>query len=348
MGTNTHKKDTTLENLEFATEKFDPYIKTIREAMPKVSDAHDHYLLDLKKKKGTKSYALLKEMWSWRQLLWGIPVGAITWFFTLDVVLGFCFLTPCLLLLIWFLFNKYIEEKTLQDMTDESKKDYFHYYAYANQRREYEVISPYLSSGNTFKFKQAFELLKEWDKDIENKNTLILKLEKNLKEMANDSENLPIHAQQEVDFSNILYNKLQDIIADKYNGTKLTFSTLRFLGDYSIYRLEEDKLEQEYYTRVNPNFPKTVNTSDSTCKNMSYIKILTSDFAWEYDQKNTISFIATIGEIVYIYSILIDSRNEHVLNRQTKNGKMNIDKLSRAVTTAFQFYSLKENKIKRG
>ena len=55
----------------------------------------------------------------------GIPVGAITWFFTLDVVLGFCFLTPCLLLLIWFLFNKYIEEKTLQDMTDESKKIIF-------------------------------------------------------------------------------------------------------------------------------------------------------------------------------------------------------------------------------
>ena len=121
--------------------------------------------------------------------------------------------------------------------------------------------------------------------------------------MANDSENLPIHAQQEVDFSNILYNKLQDIIADKYNGTKLTFSTLRFLGDYSIYRLEEDKLEQEYYTRVNPNFPKTVNTSDSTCKNMSYIKILTSDFAWEYDQKHDFVYSDYWRNCVYLLNL---------------------------------------------
>ncbi|MDQ0220668.1 hypothetical protein ELQ35_05990 [Peribacillus cavernae] len=310
MGGSLHKRELALENLEAASEKLDPYIKSIREAAPKASDNADHFQKDLRRKKWKKGYAEAKEWFSWRAIIYVIPAGIIGWCFKLDTVFGFFTMITVLLFLFGLLINYTMGIKTLHDMTDESKKDYFHYYAYTNHRREYEIFSLYLLKGNGFKFKQAVELFKEWDKDIETKDDMILKLKKDLERAANDSANLPIYAQQEVDFANALSAKLLDKIERKDAGN-LSFRSMEFFGHYAIYRLEEDRLVREHCSRPNPNVPEIVDFDDRKLKNMSYIKILNSSFAWEADKKSTISLVVEVADTVYVYTVIVENRNQY-------------------------------------
>ena len=338
-----HKKELALENLEVASEKLDPYIKAIRDAEPKSSGNEDYFLHDLSRKKWKKGYNIAKEWFSWRAVVYTIPAGIIGWCFKVDVVLGFYILTAFLLVLLGLLINYILGVITLQDMTDESKKDYFHYFAYTNYRREYEIFSPYLLKGNSFKFKQAVEFIKEWGKDVEKKDIMILNLEKDLRKMANDSANLPVYAQQEIDFVNALSVKLLDKIERKNTGN-LTFKSMDFFGHYAIYRLHEDQLALEHCSRPNPNVPKIADVYDKKLKDMSFIKILDSSFAWEADKKSTISFVVEVKDTVYVYTVIVDTRTQHALNKDTISGKMNIERFADVVSTAFKLFSFDVSK----
>ncbi|MFF2587618.1 hypothetical protein ACFVSS_06940 [Peribacillus butanolivorans] len=339
-----HKKDIAIENLETASEKFDPYIKYIREAAPKASDNKEHFEIDLKKKRWKKGYVIFKEWFSWRAVVYGIPAALIAWCFKIDVLLGLWILTPFLLLIIGLLIYYILGVKALYDMTDESKKEYFHYYAYTNHRREYEIFAPYLTNGNNFRFKQALELLKEWDKDIEKKDAMILNLQKDLKETANDAVNLPDYAQEENDFVNALSEKLTDKIERKEHNS-LSLRTMDFFGHYAIYKLDEDQLILEHSSRRNQNIPTLVKIDDNKLKNMSYLKILKSTYAWETDSKSTISFVVEVNATIYVYTVIVGDRNRHVLNTKTTSGKMNIERLADVVSTAFKLFSFKVSKI---
>ncbi|WP_110064406.1 hypothetical protein [Cytobacillus oceanisediminis] len=336
-----------LENLEAASDKFDPYIKSIRESIPKVADDDIHFDHDLNKKKWKKAYGIGKEVFSWRALIILPVTGFIGWCFFYDITLGFITLSMVLTVLVLFLTNYALKIKTLFDMTDESKKDFFHFRAYANHRREYEVFSPYLINGNGFRFKQAFELLKEWDKDIEKKDEMILKLEKDLKKMANDSVKLPAEAEQEIEFVNSLSEKLLDKIRRKTEGT-LSISAMELAGKYAIYRLEEDQLILEHPSAGSKNIPKTVDLNDKGLRSRSFIKILESSYDWETDSNSTISFVVELNGINYVYTVVVNERNKHALNPQTSSGKMNIDRLADVVSTAFILYGYNTSKKKRG
>jgi hypothetical protein len=342
-----NKKELALENLEVASDKFDPYIKTIREAAPKVSDNEEHYLVDLNRKRWKKGYSIVKEWYSWRAIVYAIPLAVIGWFFTIDILLGFFILTPFLFLLIGVLIYYILGMKALHDMTDESKKEYFHYYAYTNHRREYDIFAPYLATGNSFRFKHALELIKEWDKDIEKKDAMILNLEKDLKKTAIDAINLPDYAQEENEFVNALSEKLVDKIERKAENS-LTLGTMDFFGHYAIYRLDDDKLILEYCSRRNQHIPVTVDIDDRTLKNMSYLKILQSTYAWETDGKSTISFVAEVNHTVYVYTVIVGDRNRHALNTKTTSGKMNIERLADVVSTAFKLFAFNVSNKKRG
>ncbi|MED0872371.1 hypothetical protein [Bacillus mobilis] len=339
MGEGIHKRDIALENLEAASKKIDPYIEAIREAEPKSSKSERHLTEELNRRKWKKGYSIFKEWFTFRSIIYGIPVAIITWFFTLDVIFGFCILVPSLAILIGVLINYIVKIKTLQDMTDESKKDYFHYYAYTNHRREYEIFSPYLLGGNNFKFQHAFELLKEWNKDRIGKDDMILKLEQTLKKTAHDAENLPVYAQQEMNFITGLQEKLLGKIERKAENA-LYFHSMDFFGHFAIYRLDKSSLILEHSSRKNKCIPNKVNIKEKRFKGMSYIKVLDSSYAWEADSDSTISFILEVDGTVYVYTVMIDNRNRLVLNKDVDNGKINIDRFAEVISTAFKLLFL--------
>ncbi|MBD1382918.1 hypothetical protein [Metabacillus arenae] len=346
MRESVYKRDAAIENLEAASENLDPYIKTIREAAPKTSHNESHYLKDLNRKKWKKGFIIFKSFFRFRSILYTIPAGFIGWLFTMDIVVGFCVATFILLFLIILLINIILKEKTLQDMTDERKKDYFHYYAYTNHRREYEIFSPYLVEGNHFRFKHAYELMKELDKDIKMKKEMILTLEKNLKKIAMESNNLPLIAEKEYEFVSELSIKLLEKIESKFLGN-LSYKTMEFYGHYAIYRLQKDDLILEHCSRTNPNLTKKVNIDDEALKNKSYLKVLSSSYAWESDQA-TISFAVEVNNTVFVYTLFIDNRNQIALNKSTESGKMNIDRFADVVFTAFKLFAFHVNKNRKG
>ncbi|PAD25228.1 hypothetical protein CHH62_13140 [Niallia circulans] len=347
LGEIADKKALALENLEVASDKLDPYIKSIREAIPKVGDNEEHFQIDLKRKRWKKGYTIFKEWFSWRAIAYALPVGVIVWFFKLNVILGFSFLSATFFVIICLLIYYILGVKALFDMTDESKEEFFHFRAYANYRREYEIFAQYLINGNVFRFKQALELMKEWDKDNEKKDDMILNLQKDLKKMANDSVRLPAEAEQEIEFVNGLSEKMLDKIKRKTEGT-LTFNAMDLAGRYAIYHLEEDKLILEYPSTGNNNIPKTVDLDEEEMKSRSFVKILKSDYAWEADNKSTISFVNELNEEIYVYTVIVNERNRHTLNPQTSSGKINIDRLAEIVSTAFKLIGYNTSKKKRG
>ncbi|MBP2241722.1 hypothetical protein J2Z40_002294 [Cytobacillus eiseniae] len=347
MGDIATKKTLTLENLEVACDKFDPYIKSIRESIPKVGEDDVHFEHDLNKKKWKKAYVIAKEVFSWRSLIIFPVTGLIWWFFSIDILFGFIILSFVLTVIVLFLINYVLKIKTLFDMTDESKKDFFHFRAYANHRREYDVFAHFLINGNVFRFKQALELFKDWDKEIEKKDEMILKFEKDLKKMANDSVRLPAEAEQEIEFVNSLSEKLLEKIRRKTEGV-LSFSTMELVGKYAIYRLEQEQLIIEYASVVSKSIPKTVDLDDKEMKNRSFIKILESIYDWETDNHSTISFVVELNGVIYVYTVIINERNKHALNPQSSSGKMNIDRLADVVSTAFKLYEYNTSKKKRG
>jgi hypothetical protein len=347
LGEMANKKALALENLEAASDKLDPYIKSIRESIPKVGEDDIHFDHDLNKKKWKKAYIIGKEIFSWRALIIFPVTGSILWSFSVDTIFGLIVLSLVLSVLVLFLSDYVLKIKTLIDMTDESKKEFFHFRAYANHRREYDLFAHFFINGNGFRFKQAFELFKEWNKDIEKKDEMILKLEKDLKKMANDSVKLPAEAEQEIQFVNALSEKLLDKIRRKTEGT-LTFSAMELAGKYAIYRLEEDQLILEYPSVGSKNIPKTVDLDCKEMKSRSFVKILESGYDWETDKQSTISFVVELNGVNYVYTVIMNERNKHALNPQVSSGKMNIDRLADVVSTAFMLYEYNTSKKKRG
>jgi hypothetical protein len=347
LGETADKKALALENLEAASDKLDPYIKSIRESIPKVGEDESHFEHDLSKKKWKKAYVIVKEVFSWRALIIFPVTGVLGYCFSVDTMIGIIVLSFVLSVLVLFLTDYVLKIKTLFDMTDESKKDFFHFRAYANHRREYDVFAHFFINGNGFRFKQAFELFKEWDKDIEKKDEMILKLEKGLKKMANDSVRLPAEAEQEIEFVNSLSEKLLDKIRRKTEGT-LSLSAMELAGKYSIYRLEEDQLILEHPSAGSKNIPKKAGLYDKEMKSRSFVKILESGYDWEMDSQSTISFVVELNGVNYVYTVNVNERNKHALNPQTSSGKMNIDRLADVVSTAFMLYGYNTSKKKRG
>ncbi|MBM7096213.1 hypothetical protein JSY36_10635 [Bacillus sp. H-16] len=334
-----NKKQSALRNLELAAERIDPYMNAIREAATKTSPDGCHYLQDLKRLKWKKALDLFKTFWSFKSIFWSFPAGVITWFFTMDVIWGFSVLTSGLLLIILIIANYVLREKTIQEMTNVKKKDTFHYYAFTNFHREYDLFSPFLIKGNDFKFKQATDLIREWEKDMGKKDEMILKLEEDLRQLASDAVNLPEKAKQEVAFVNTIYVNLINKIEYKARGS-LTFETMDFFGHYAIYRLDGERLILEHSSRSNVNIPQEVDLTRDDCSFMSYVKILRSSYSWEADRKSTISFIVEIKKGIYVYTVLIDSRNRNVLNPETETGKHSIEKMADLVSTGFKLYAI--------
>ncbi|WP_026690251.1 hypothetical protein [Alteribacter aurantiacus] len=340
MQKNRFKKQSALRNLELAAERIDPYMNAIREAAPKTSSSGCHYLHDLNRLKWKKALSLFKTFWSFKSIFWSFPAGVIAWFFTMDVILGFSILTSILLVIILIITNYILREKTIQDMTNVKKKNSFHYYAFTNFYREYDLFSPFLIKGNDFKFKQVTDLIKEWETDMGKKDEMIVKLEKDLKQLAKDAVQLPEKAKREVEFVNTIYFNLIDKIEYKARGS-FTFEAMDFFGHYAIYRFQGDKLLLEHSSRSNGVIPEEVDLACDDCSVMSYVKILRSSYSWEADEKNTISFIVEIDKQVFVYTILIDSRNRSVLNPKTEAGKHSIERLADLVSTAFKLYAFK-------
>jgi hypothetical protein len=342
------RREVALENLESASEKIDPYIKTIREAAPKATDFHTHYIRDRNKKRWKKAYTIFKELFGFRSIIYAIPATFIIWLFSIDIKYGFYALTALIVFLLVWLAYYVLGIIVLHDMTDEGKKEYFHYYAYTNHRREYDIFAHYIAGGNNFRFKQVVELFKEWNKDIEAKDTIIKNLERDLKSTANDAINLPVDVQEESDYAISLAEKLLEKVERKGLGV-LTFRNMKFFGQYAIYRLEGEELVLEYYSssNQNTNIPTSINIKSKKCKSMSYIKILNSSYEWESDQNSTISFVAEVSGTIYVYTVIVDNQNKHALNKNTSSGKINIDRLANFVSAAFKLFEFDLNKGKR-